>query len=81
MVQVHVGHHQRLEVINRKVDGGDRLSVTGSGRDESFREIVSLKQPAIDEQGVRRGESQFVAGSGDAVQAAVVDYPWVGVAH
>lgn len=66
VVYVHVGDHQGLDLSHREVDG----QVVGVGAAGAL--VAALEQAAVHQQAVLVVQTQFVGGSGDAVDGAVV---------
>ena len=66
VVDMHVAHHQRLDVLDGKVD------LQGSGIRSAARRLRPLEQPAVHQHARAISQAQLVAGAGDAVDGAVV---------
>lgn len=66
VVDVHVGHQQGAHGADVEADGQFVGAAAWGG-------VVALEQAAVDQQAGVRGHDQFVAGTGDAVDCAVVE--------
>jgi hypothetical protein len=65
MIDMHMADNQGLDVTDSKLDGLPRVVETDS--------LIPLEKTAVDKDAVLRGQAQLMAGSGYALQGAVVE--------